>query len=75
MGNPLLWVSVPAFPVPVTNETGAFLVKDVFLPGAALWCAGESLNAVRLASNGEPGRRLTASEAKSAVRGPARRGW
>jgi len=45
--TPGIWVSVPGFPLPVTNETGAFLIKDVFLLGAALWSAAESLHAVR----------------------------
>jgi uncharacterized membrane protein YkgB len=48
--TPGIWVSVPGFPLPVTNETGAFLVKDIFLLGAALWSAAESLRAVRLHS-------------------------
>jgi uncharacterized membrane protein YkgB len=46
--TPGAWVSVPGFPVPVTSATGAFLVKDVFLLGAALWSAAESLRAARL---------------------------
>jgi len=46
--TPGIWVSVPGFPLPVTNETGAFLIKDIFLLGAALWSAAESLRAVRL---------------------------
>lgn len=29
----------------VPNETGAFLLKDVFLLGAAMWTAGENLEA------------------------------
>jgi len=29
------------------NGTGAFLVKDLFLLGAALWSAAEALRAVR----------------------------
>ena len=41
--TPGLWVSVPSFPLPVPNGTGAFLLKDVFLLGAALWSAAESL--------------------------------
>ena len=45
--TPGVWVSVPGFPLPVTNETGAFLLKDAFLLGAALWSAAESLRAVR----------------------------
>jgi uncharacterized membrane protein YkgB len=45
--TPGVWVSVPGFPVPVPNGTGAFLVKDVFLFGAAVWSAAESLRALR----------------------------
>lgn len=45
--TPGVWVSVPGFPLPVTNETGAFLIKDVFLLGAALWSAADSLRALR----------------------------
>ena len=45
--TPGAWVSVPGFPLPVTGEAGAFLIKDVFLLGAALWSAAESLRASR----------------------------
>jgi len=45
--TPGVWVSVPGFPLPVPNEIGAFLVKDLFLLGAALWSAAEALRAVR----------------------------
>ena len=48
ISTPGIWVSVPGFPLPVTNEIGAFLIKDVFLLGAALWSAAESLRAVRM---------------------------
>jgi reactive chlorine resistance protein C len=44
--TPDVWVHVDGFVVP--NETGAFLVKDVFLLGAALWTASEALDAARL---------------------------
>jgi len=45
--TPGVWVPVPGFPLPVPNEVGAFLVKDLFLLGAALWSAAEALRAVR----------------------------
>jgi uncharacterized membrane protein YkgB len=44
--TPGLWDTVPGFPLPVTNETGFFLVKDVFLLGAALASAAEALGAI-----------------------------
>ena len=43
---PGVWVHVDGFVVP--NETGAFLVKDLFLLGAALWTASEALEAARV---------------------------
>jgi uncharacterized membrane protein YkgB len=45
--TPGLWVSVPGFPLPVTNEIGGFLIKDLFLLGASGWSAAEALRAVR----------------------------
>jgi uncharacterized membrane protein YkgB len=39
--TPGAWVFVHGFPVP--SETGGFIVKDVFLLGAALATAGEAL--------------------------------
>jgi uncharacterized membrane protein YkgB len=45
--TPGVWVSVPGFPVPVPGETGGFLIKDLFLLGAAAWCTRESLRTVR----------------------------
>lgn len=45
--TPGAWDSPPDFPVPVPGATGGFLVKDVFLLGAALWSAGEALRAAR----------------------------
>lgn len=41
--TPGAFTSVPGFPLPVTSETGAFLIKDVFLLGAAITTAGEAL--------------------------------
>jgi uncharacterized membrane protein YkgB len=40
--TPGIWATVPGFPLPVPNETGAFLSKDFFLLGGALWSAGEA---------------------------------
>ncbi|MEP6704902.1 MAG: DUF417 family protein, partial [Acidobacteriota bacterium] len=34
--TPGAWISVPGFPLPVTSATGAFLIKDIFLLGAAI---------------------------------------
>jgi reactive chlorine resistance protein C len=47
--TPGMWQPVPGFPLPVPTAGGGFLVKDVFLLGAALWSAGESWQAARLA--------------------------
>ncbi len=41
--TPGAFVSVPGFPLPVTSGTGGFLIKDVFLLGAAILTAGEAL--------------------------------
>ncbi|WP_394836581.1 DUF417 family protein [Pendulispora rubella] len=41
--TPGIWVSVPGFPLPVPNEMGCFIAKDVFLLGASLWSAAEAL--------------------------------
>lgn len=41
--TPGAWTSVPGFPLPFATSTGAFLLKDVFLLGAALVTAGEAL--------------------------------
>lgn len=43
LSTPGAWTSVPGFPLPVTAEAGAFLIKDVFLLGAAIVTAGEAL--------------------------------
>ena len=44
--TPGVWVSVPGFPLPVPNAMGAFLLKDVFLLGAAVWSAAEARRAL-----------------------------
>jgi reactive chlorine resistance protein C len=41
--TPGIWVTAEGFPVPAA--TGAFIVKDIFLLGAAVWSAGEALRA------------------------------
>jgi len=41
--TPGAWSSVPGFPLPIATSTGAFLLKDVFLLGAAIVTAGEAL--------------------------------
>lgn len=45
--TPGAWTSVPGFPLPVTSPTGAFLIKDIFLLGAAVVTAGDALLARR----------------------------
>ncbi len=45
--TPGAWESPPDFPVPVPSASGGFLIKDIFLLGAALWTAGEALRARR----------------------------
>lgn len=48
--TPGAWTSVPGFPLPVASaEVGGFLIKDVFLLGAAIVTAGEALIADRAA--------------------------
>jgi reactive chlorine resistance protein C len=38
---------VPDFPIPIPGMAGGFLIKDVFLLGAAVWSLGEALQASR----------------------------
>jgi uncharacterized membrane protein YkgB len=45
--TPGVWQRVPGFPLPVPTEGGGFLLKDVFLLGAAVWSAGEARRAAR----------------------------
>jgi reactive chlorine resistance protein C len=45
--TPGIWLNVPGFALPVPNELGAFVIKDVFLLGAALASAAEALAAWR----------------------------
>lgn len=44
--TPGAWSSVPGFPLPVTTSTGGFLIKDIFLLGAAIVTAGEALESL-----------------------------
>jgi uncharacterized membrane protein YkgB len=46
LSTPGLWHFAEWYPLPVTNDAGWFLIKDVFLLGAAMWTAGEALRAV-----------------------------
>lgn len=44
--TPGMWQPVPGFPLPVPNELGAFIAKDVLLLGASLWSTSEALSAI-----------------------------
>ncbi|MPZ21418.1 MAG: DUF417 family protein [Luteitalea sp.] len=46
LSTPDLWHFAEGYPLPVTNDAGWFLMKDVFLLGAAVWTAGEALRSV-----------------------------
>jgi reactive chlorine resistance protein C len=43
--TPGIWQRVEGFVVP--SDVGSFLIKDVFLLGAAFWTAGEAIRAAR----------------------------
>lgn len=43
--TPGSWAAAPGFPLPVPAGAAGFVLKDVFLLGAALWLAGEALRA------------------------------
>jgi uncharacterized membrane protein YkgB len=45
--TPGTWLKVPGFVLPVPNELGAFVLKDVFLLGAALLSLAEAVGAGR----------------------------
>lgn len=45
--TPGMWMSIPEFPLPLPSPMGSFIVKDVFLLGAALVVAGEAFAAAR----------------------------
>lgn len=44
--TPGAWAMIPGWPIPMPGMAGSFLVKDLFLFGAAVWVAGESLRAL-----------------------------
>jgi uncharacterized membrane protein YkgB len=43
--TPGAFASVPDFPLPVPGAAGGFLMKDLFLLGAATWSASEAFRA------------------------------
>ena len=43
--TPGAFASVPDFPLPAPGAAGGFLMKDLFLLGAATWSAGEAIRA------------------------------
>jgi len=43
--TPGMWEFAPDFPLPLPSAFGGFILKDVFLLGAAVWSAGEALEA------------------------------
>lgn len=43
--TPGMWTWLPEFPLPLPSATGSFILKDVFLLGAALATAAEALAA------------------------------
>ena len=45
--TPGMWAHIPGFPLPLPSASGGFLIKDVFLLGAAVLTAGEALEEVR----------------------------
>lgn len=45
VSTPGIWVQVPGFFLPVPNEIGGFIAKDLLLLGAALWSYAEARTA------------------------------
>ncbi|HEY0018851.1 MAG TPA: DUF417 family protein [Longimicrobium sp.] len=43
--TPGAWASVPGWPLPMPGMAGSFLIKDLFLLGAAVWITGDALRA------------------------------
>lgn len=44
--TPGAFATIPGWPIPMPGMAGSFLIKDLFLLGAAMWIAGESLRAL-----------------------------
>lgn len=47
--TPGAWAMIPGWPIPMPGAAGSFLIKDLFLLGAAVWITGESLRAASTA--------------------------
>ncbi len=52
--TPGVWERVAGFPLPVPTAGGGFLLKDVFLLGAAAWSAGEAWRAAGAGASLDP---------------------
>jgi uncharacterized membrane protein YkgB len=48
VSTPGIWVRVPGFPLPLPNELGAFILKDLLLLGGAAWSYAEAASASQL---------------------------
>ncbi|GAC1446705.1 MAG: DUF417 family protein [Pyrinomonadaceae bacterium] len=48
--TPGMWTHVAGYPLPVPAD-GGFVLKDIFLLGAAVWTAGEALRGVKGVQN------------------------
>jgi reactive chlorine resistance protein C len=48
VSTPGIWLSVPGFPLPLPNELGAFVLKDLLLLGGAAWSYAEAAGAAQL---------------------------
>jgi reactive chlorine resistance protein C len=45
--TPGAWARIPGWPIPMPGAAGGFLIKDLFLLGAAAWLTGDSLRSLR----------------------------
>lgn len=45
--TPGAWARIPGWPIPMPGAAGGFLIKDLFLLGAAAWLTGDSLRGLR----------------------------